>query len=132
MRRGCVTAAAAQPYMLEAIRNIWQRELNDFRGSVRHRAGRASFGPPMMLLASPQVHHRDVPVLLVGNHAERRQDMRRQDISAGAALVQPADAIELAPSCEMLKYIEVRAAAPAYRNSASRYRSIETTSQDDQ
>jgi hypothetical protein len=124
---GGVTAAAAQPYMLEAIRNIWQRELNDFRSSVRRRAGRASFAPPMMLLALPQVHHRDVPVLLVGNHAERRQDMRRQDLSAGAALVQPADAIELARSCEMLKYIEVRAAAPA-----SRHRPIETTSQDDQ
>ena len=37
------------------------------------------------------------------------------------------DAIELARSCEMLKYIEVRAAAPA-----SRHRPIETTSQDDQ
>ena len=75
-----------------------------------------------MLLAPPQGHHRDVPVLLVGNHAERRQDT-----SAGPALVQPADAIELARSCEMLKYIEVRAAAPA-----SHHRPIKTTSQDDQ
>ena len=77
-----------QPHLLDTIRHVWHREVTEHR--ERH-------------------NHREIPVLLVGNHAERRADG-----GEAASLVSAAEAIELAKSCEMLKYIEIQSYNPTH------------------
>ena len=58
--------------------------------------------------AFQQAARHEVPVLLVGNHAEERQAPSR------APLVPPQEAIELATAWGLLKYVEVQSYNPSH------------------
>ena len=100
--------SVAQPSMLEAAQHVWHRELTEFR---------------------ERNPHKQVPVLLVGNHAELRDTGRDRPHSSassagggsgsgggggGPPLCSADEAVEAARSCGMRQYIEIQSDNPAH------------------
>jgi GTPase SAR1 family protein len=82
-----IVFSIAEPHMLEAVHRIWQREVEPLQSQLEH----------------------PVPVLLVGNFGELRQqpDVPRE-------LVAPKQAVQLAQQCGFFKYLEITSFNPAH------------------
>jgi hypothetical protein len=87
-----IVFSITQPRALDTIRHVWHQEVREHQECTPHRPS---------------------PVLLVGNHAEERHS-RSGRRGVASELVLPEEAIELARSCGMLKYVEIQSYHPAH------------------
>ena len=82
-----IVFSIAEPRTLEAARGLWQREIEPFQSQ----------------------HEHPVPVLLVGNFGEERQQPM-----VPRELVLSDQAVQLAQQCGMTKYLEITSFNPAH------------------